>query len=328
MDLNFNLCIVAQAGRLKYEALLAVASLRATTHGMLPSVWICIPANNERWSSNPEIDDKNYINVLAGLDAKVVKFENERFGSRYPHSNKVYALKALPPDEAFIFFDSDHAFQRDLSSLNLDFEHPQARNAAKFWPRKLNIDATNATIWDALYSNAGLSTEHWYRENFPTTHNSHYPYFNGGCFYHKSAGEFWRCYRHLMHSISENPPEGVPPNHLFPSLDQIALAMVMNALGGSNDLLRGDFPPSTVAQHYFHLSNLIVRVDADYFELLKELIFDPRYRDIFAESEAYQRLFFEGGADEIRRMMSPNDKRQGNRQQMIKRLKKEGLWFK
>ena len=131
----FNVCIVGQSGRLQYEALLFVASLRLSSPDFMGRVFVAEPQPGALWPKDPrmkiEIKDR-----LAELDAEIVPFESRHFGATYPNGNKIEMLRALPKGEPFVFFDSDTIITGDLQSVPFNFKKPSASLKREgTWPK-------------------------------------------------------------------------------------------------------------------------------------------------------------------------------------------------
>ena len=54
--MKFNILIIGQSGRLQYEAILFLASLRQSAPDFNGQVFVAEPQHNERWDQNPAID--------------------------------------------------------------------------------------------------------------------------------------------------------------------------------------------------------------------------------------------------------------------------------
>ncbi|MHA3914046.1 hypothetical protein [Halovulum sp. GXIMD14793] len=326
--MKFNIYMIAQPGRLEYESLLLVKSLRKFYSGDDIGVYVCTPENSGFWRTNPNMADGEVADKLRDLGCHVVNFKNERFGSRYPHSNKIYALSALPPDEPFVFFDSDHIFFDDIANVRVDFDRPTARRAGFVWPGKQMKCQTRKAWWDALYAKMGVETNGWYQERYGPESELYYPYFNGGCFYYSSAGRFHELYRKAIHEISESTPEVVDSRSLYPWLDQICLPIVMAQLDGDGSVYRTDFAFSQVATHYFFLSNLFLNVNEDILMIAREIITDPEYCSIFAREQSYNHSFLGEGWAEIRAITSKETYNWMNSPVLREKLSEMGLWYK
>lgn len=103
MAKTFNIVIIAQAGRLEYEACLFAASLRAKSPNFKGKLFIAEPQKNERWPNDPRIQNPACRDLLNELGADIIPFENKAFGAYYPYGNKIECLAHIPNDAPFCF---------------------------------------------------------------------------------------------------------------------------------------------------------------------------------------------------------------------------------
>jgi hypothetical protein len=75
----FNIMIVGQAGRLQYEAVLFMASLRAMTPDFAGRVIVAEPQPGPKWDKDPRMS-ADIREVLLGLGAEIAPFESAHFG--------------------------------------------------------------------------------------------------------------------------------------------------------------------------------------------------------------------------------------------------------
>ena len=101
-----NILIVAQAGRLSYEAVLFAASLKARG-GTGFRLIVAEPAPGPLWPEDPGVRQPEVRALLEDLGAEIRRFESLHFGAVYPYGNKIEALAVLPEGEPFVFFDTD-----------------------------------------------------------------------------------------------------------------------------------------------------------------------------------------------------------------------------
>lgn len=282
---------IAQTGRLEFEALLCMASLLKFNTRRDWNFFVCTPANSNLWKENPDISQGDVAGALRRLGVNVVTFENERFGSRYPHSNKMYALAALPPDDPFIFFDSDHVFCGNVSSVDVNFNRPIARQTTMAWPVTNRTTYSRAELWRAVYAKFAMPTCGWFRAEFDEDDPRHFPYFNAGVFFGRAAGEFLEVYRHFMHELDESPPHILDKWSLYPYLDQVTLPLVLRTLGGDNQHHDSDYPFNAVSKHYFAASLLFFPPENTWLKEALDIITAPALRRLFERSDIHNRLF-------------------------------------
>ena len=126
-----NILIVAQQGRLSYEAILFTLSLGVHSPDFCKRLYIAEPRMGPLWSKDPRVKDRDIRALLAATGAKMVTFESRHFGEDYPNGNKIEALRVLPVGEPFIFFDTDTLIMGDLNEVPIDFSSPAPAFAAK-----------------------------------------------------------------------------------------------------------------------------------------------------------------------------------------------------
>ncbi|REJ71086.1 MAG: hypothetical protein DWQ15_03365 [Proteobacteria bacterium] len=80
---TFNIVVVAQAGRLEYEACLFAASLRAKSPKFKGKLFVAEPQPSGRWPDDPRIQNPACRDLLHTLGAEIIPFENKAFGA-YP----------------------------------------------------------------------------------------------------------------------------------------------------------------------------------------------------------------------------------------------------
>ena len=105
---TFNIVVVAQAGRLEYEACLFAASLRAKSPKFKGKLLIAEPQPSGRWPDDPRIQNPACRDLLSALDAEIIPFENKAFDAYYPYGNKIECLAHIPNDAPFVFFTRIH----------------------------------------------------------------------------------------------------------------------------------------------------------------------------------------------------------------------------
>ncbi|HCQ64706.1 MAG TPA: hypothetical protein DIU07_05805, partial [Rhodobacteraceae bacterium] len=229
---RFNILIVGQAGRLQYEALLFAASLRLSDPGFSGRLIVAEPAPGGAWPGDPRIED-GPREALAELDAEIVPFDATHFGAAYPHGNKIEALAALPQGAPFVFFDSDTVVTGALSALPFDFARPSASMRREgTWPEIELYGPGYARIWTSLYDRFGLDFESSLDLTEPDEYWERYLYFNAGWFFGADPGAFGTSFLEYALSIRDDPPPELALQALDPWLDQIALPLVIHALGG------------------------------------------------------------------------------------------------
>jgi len=92
----FNVTIVAQNGRLEYEAVMFAASFRRFNPAFKGRLIVTEPQPGPRWSRDPRIGDTTRSLLEDELGVQIVPFTSHHFGESYPYGNKIEALAARP----------------------------------------------------------------------------------------------------------------------------------------------------------------------------------------------------------------------------------------
>lgn len=228
-----HVLLVAQAGRLEFEAVILLASLRRASPDWSGQVTIAEPLPEGAWAGHDTRLSPEGRDLLTGLGARVLPFTAKTFGAAYPQGNKIEALSLLPPNEPFLFLDSDTLITGPLDKLPRDGARPAAsmRRSAT-WPVPPLYGPGYAGIWRSLYDRFGLDFESSLDLSQPDEHWERYLYFNAGWFTGADAAEFGRRYLDWAQQIRDRPHDALACQALDPWLDQIALPLVIHSLGG------------------------------------------------------------------------------------------------
>ena len=88
--------LIGENGRLEFEVILFLASLRANSPKFEGRVFIAEPRPNQAWTKNPMIRSQHTRDLIAELGAEFIAFNNKIFGESYPYGNKIECLTAIP----------------------------------------------------------------------------------------------------------------------------------------------------------------------------------------------------------------------------------------
>ncbi|MEO1175955.1 MAG: hypothetical protein AAFV87_02175 [Pseudomonadota bacterium] len=325
---TFNIAIVGQAGRLSYEALLFVASLRHFSPDFAGKVLIAEPQPGPLWPNNPRIRPSELRNMLIELGARIIPFEAQHFGSDYPQGNKIEMLTALPEGEPFVFFDTDTLIRGDLATVPFDFGRPTASLRREgTWPKPALYGPGYAGIWRSLYDRFGLDFESSLDLNEPDEFWRRYLYFNAGYFFYKCPHQFGQLFLEYALSIRNDPPDALACQQIDPWLDQIALPLVIHALGGARDTLPSDLLDGSVSCHYRVFPLLYAREDDATITALETVCAPNRIKKLLKGYEPIKRMVYQGRGAKVRALFDQNDL--PRREQAIRnRIKAEGHWMR
>ncbi|MEM9778603.1 MAG: hypothetical protein AAF813_01715 [Pseudomonadota bacterium] len=328
--MHTNIAIVAQNGRLAYEALLFAASYRRFNwQNKDMRLHVCTPINNDLWPENPDIRGTEVATKMEELGATIVPFENATFGAEYPHSNKIYALEVLPKGENFVFFDTDTMIKGDISKVDVDFDVPTGGYEVPVWPVLKHSEHTRAQIWGALYDRFDLPTDGWWRPADDPDDAARFPYFNGGCYYYRCPRVFANAFRHIAHSIHRDPPAELEGQRLFPFLDQVSLALTLAFLGGEAREKTDGNLFEAVSFHYFSKPRLFVQAKrTGHLHLARGFVRREGFRQLFEQDEGFNYYFLGEGHEVVLNLMKEKRYTLMNFSELRDALREKDAWYK
>ena len=324
----FNVMIVGQSGRLQYEAVLFAATFRAANPHFPGRLFVAEPQPGPLWPRDPRIADGPVRDLLGDLGAEILPFENRHFGASYPQGNKIEALAALPEGQPFVFLDTDTLVLDDLMAVPFDFARPTAsRRVTGTWPEPELYGPGHGGIWAALYAMFGLDFEATLDLAQPDEYWRRYLYFNAGFFCHECPAVFGARFTDYATKIRDHPPEALACQSLDPWLDQIALPLVIHALGGGRDTLAPGWIDGRTTCHYRSLPLLYAREEDRVVETLERVAGPNRIKKVLKEYEPFRRMIYQGKGHEARALFDRADL--PRREQVIRNtLKRAGLWLR
>lgn len=322
-----NVLCVAQAGRLAHEAVVLAASFRACNPDFAGRLFVAEPQPGPLWKHDPRIAPELRA-LIEGFGATILPFESRVFGERYAHGNKIEALAALPAGAPFVFFDTDTLFTGPLSAVTFDWSRPSASMRREgTWPQIELYGPGYGAIWRALYDRFGLDFESSLDRTQPDEHWERYLYFNAGWFFGADPAEFGRRFLAYARSIEEDPPEVLVCQPLHPWLDQIALPLVIHALGGGRPGPGLAGLDGAVSCHWRTLPLLYARESDAVVAMLEEVCAPNPVKKVMKAYEPFKRLVYQGKGAKIRAMFDRRDL--PRREAMIRnRIKEAGLWLR
>ncbi len=323
----FNILAVAQAGRLQFEAVLLAASLARAAPGFAGRLFIAEPQPGPLWPDDPRLPAQVRA-VLKGLGATVLPFANRHFGAGYPHGNKIEALAALPRDEPFLFLDTDTLVLGDIGAVPFDFARPAASMRREgTWPKALPGGPGLAGIWGALYRRFGLDIEGSLDPRHGPQDWRRYLYFNAGWFFGADPAAFGARLSEYAVTIRDDPPPELAGQKLDPWLDQVALPLVIHAMGGGRPGPELSGLDGAVTCHWRHLPLLYAREGDAAVTMLESLARDPALAPVLRGWEALERMVHGGGGARARALFDRTALPVAERE-IRPRLRAEGLWLR
>lgn len=325
---GFDILIVAQAGRLQYEALLLAASLRARDPGFGGRLVVAEPEPGGAWPEDPRMDDAE---VRAGLDrlgAEIRPFTARHFGAAYPYGNKIEALEVLEPGRPFLFLDSDTLILGALSAVAFDFARPSASMRREgTWPQIELYGPGYGATWGSLYAKFGLDFASSLDLTQPDEHWERYLYFNAGWFYGPCPRTFGARFLEYALAIRDDAPEALICQPLDPWLDQVALPLVIHAFGGGRPGPELDGLDGDVTCHYRALPLLFARESDLAVEVLREVAAPNWIKKALKTYEPFKRFLYQAKGEKARALFDREDLPRPE-EKIRKRLKNRNLWLR
>jgi hypothetical protein len=325
---GFNVVVVAQRGRLSYEALLFAASLRHSCPGFAGRLLITEPQPGPLWPDDPRIARQDIREALADLDAEVVPFESKYFGTSYPYGNKIEMLRALPEGEPFVFFDTDTLITGDLRDVPFDFDRPTASLRREgTWPVPQLYGPGYTGLWKSLYDKFGLDFDASLDLSQPDEFWKRYLYFNAGFFFYRCPRIFGETFERFAVAIRDDPPPELCAQSFNPWLDQIALPLVIHALGGGRDTLPGGMIDGSHSCHYRFFPMLYAREGDHVVRTLEKVAAPNRLKKVLKEYNPIKRMVYQGRGAKVRALFDQNDlpKREAR---IRNQIKSAGFWMR
>ncbi|SMX49534.1 hypothetical protein [Maliponia aquimaris] len=322
-----NLLVVAQAGRLTYEAVLFAASLKARG-GDWVRLFVAEPAPGPLWPDDPGIRDAEARALLEALGAEFRRFDSRHFGAAYPYGNKIEALEVLPEGEPFVFFDTDTLILDRLDAVPFDFDRPTASMRREgTWPTVELYGPGYTRTWKALYDRFGLDFDSSLDLRWPDEYWQRYLYFNAGFFFYRCPKVFGDRFLSYALTVRDDPPEELVCQSVDPWLDQVVLPLVIHGLGGGRDTLPEGLLDGSVSCHYRLLPLLYAREADRVVEVLEEVAAPHRIKKVLKAYDPIKRMIYQGRGQKVRALFDRDDL--PRKEQAIRnRIKREGFWMR
>ncbi|MGA1025648.1 MAG: hypothetical protein ACO3TH_04935 [Lutimaribacter sp.] len=326
--LPFNIVIIAQAGRLGFEAVLFAASLRQFSPGFTGTLYVATPQPGPLWPSAPTLQDPEVLALLGEFGAQILPFESRHFGHAYPYGNKIEALAALPQGENFVFFDSDTLITGELGEVPFDFAYPSASARVEgTWPQIELYGPGYTQIWGSLYQKFGLSLEPTLDTSQPDEFWQRYMYFNAGWFYGSCPHAFGQRFLDYALAIQNTPPPELICQQLNPWLDQVALPLVIHSLGGGREPAVQARLDGDISCHYRLLPLLYARESDSVVQALETITAPNRLKKVLKRYDPIKRMIYQGRGAKVRALFDRENL--PRKEQAIRNtIKKQGFWVR
>ena len=324
----FNVVVVIQSGRLQYEALLFVASLRLAAPGFSGRIFLAEPQPGPKWNKDPRVKNEDIRAALTDMGAEFLPFESKHFGETYPYGNKIEMLHALPKGEPFVFFDTDTLITGELDKVPFDFDHPSASLRREgTWPKPELYGPGYTQIWKSLYDKFDLDFESSLDLDQPDEYWRRYLYFNAGYFYFRCPHEFGARFQDFALKIKNHGPEEIICQELDPWLDQVALPLVIHSFRGGRDSLPAGYLDGDVSCHYRLLPLLYARESDRVVEVLETAAAPNKIKKLLKGHDAIKRMVFQGRGAKVRALFD-RDHLPRREQAIRNKIKSAGFWMR
>ena len=326
---SFDIVIVAQNGRLTYEAVLFAATLREAAPDFAGRLIVAEPQPGPLWPEDPRIGDEEARALLTErLGARIAPFESRHFGARYPQGNKVEALAALEPGRPFVFFDTDTMVTGPIGSIGFDFDRPSASMAREpTWPEPQLYGPGYTAIWKAIYERFGVPFEPTLDTTQPDEHWERYLYFNAGWFYYRCPRVFAERMIGIMLGLSDGTMPELASQSLDPWLDQAALPVAVASLGGGRPGPELAGLDGAVTCHWRALPLFYARAADSQVVFLETVARPNRVKKVLKSYEPFRRMIYQGRGERVRALFD-RDRLPASEKAMRNRIRRERLWMR
>lgn len=319
--------VVAQAGRLEYEALLFAASLRLSDPGFQGRLIVAEPQPGGAWPGDPRISSA-VRDALQELGAEITPFEARHFGAGYPQGNKIEALATLPAGEPFVFFDSDTVITGPLSEVAFDPAFPSASMKREgTWPQIELYGPGYGEIWKSLYDKFGLDYESSLDLSQPDEYWGRYLYFNAGWVFGADPAAFGARWLDYALAIRDDRPAPLVIQELYPWLDQIALPLVIHGFGGGRPGPALAGLDGAVSCHWRVMPLAYARESDRAIAVIEEAAHPNRIKRLLKAHDPFLKMIYHGRGRKVRALFAAEGL-PPTEQKLRNRLKREGFWMR
>lgn len=324
---HFNILIVGQGGRLEYEALLFVASVRAQSPLFSGQVIVAEPQPGPLWDRDPRMSAPVKAHLEA-MGAKVVPFQSVHFGQSYPQGNKIEGLQTLPAGEPFVFFDTDTLVTGELSELAFDFTKPAASmRRDPTWPVEELYWPGYTAVWKSLYDRCGLDFESSLDLTQPDEYWERYLYFNAGWFFGTDPAAFGARFTEYAVNIRDNPPKELIIQPLNPWLDQVVLPLVIHSFGGGRPGPELSALDGAATYHYRVLPLFYATASDVQITLLEEITAPNKLKKLLKLHEPFKRMVYQGRGQKVRDLFDQSNMPR-HEKAIRNQIKSAGFWMR
>lgn len=324
----FHIVVVGQQGRLQFEAVLFAASLRARSPEFSGRLFVAEPQPGPQWQGDPTMRGDISALLQDSFGAEILPFDSRHFGQKYPYGNKIEALFALPKGEPFVFFDTDTLITGELTNVPFDFSRPTASLRREgTWPEIQLYGPGYTRTWKSLYDKFGLDFESSLDTGWPDEFWRRYLYFNAGFFFYKCPHVFGQRFLDYALAIRDDAPPELVCQSLDPWLDQVALPLVIHALGGGRDTLPKGLLDGTTSCHYRLLPLLYARESDAVVDVLEEVTAPNPIKKLLKSYDPIKFMIYHGRGQKVRALFD-RDNLPRKEQALRNTIKRNGFWMR
>ena len=153
------------------------------------------------------------------------------------------------------------------------------------------------------------------------------PLFQCGILLLSLSKGFWPALSRVCGRYPQRPPPELLEQTLDPWLDQVALPLVIHALGGGRDSLPHGLLDGRHSCHYRFIPLLYARESDAVVTLLEELTSPDHVKSVLDNHPPYRRLIYERHGLRLRQMFDQSALPQ-TEQMIRKTIKQTGLWLR
>lgn len=324
---QFDICIVAQKGRVSYEAVLFAASLRHAAPNFTGRLIVGEPQPGPLWTRDPRLPEQIRA-TLADLGATFLPFAANHFGAVYPQGNKVEMLQEMSPGRPFVFFDTDTLITGEIDTIDFNFDRPSASMAREnTWPVVPLYGPDLESIWKAVFQRAGVDIETTLDRSHPIDHWERYLYFNAGWFLSACPKVFSDRMITLMVDLRDNTPPELACQSLNPWLDQIALPAVIAELHGGRPDPTLDGLDGAISLHWRTMPLLYAKAKRETIAFLEDVARPNKIKKILKQYEPFKRMIYQARGDKVRALFDQNNLPKSEKA-IRNRIKRAKLWMR
>jgi hypothetical protein len=235
-------------------------------------------------------------------------------------------LTALPAGQPFLFLDTDTVILKPLGAF--DFTRPTASmRRENTWPSQELYGPGYTAVWKSLYDRFGLDLESSLDHSQPDEYWERYLYFNAGWFLGPDPHTFADYFCHFAAEIERDPGKALDGQSLYPWLDQVALPLVIHALGGGRPGPQEARLDGDLTCHYRTPSLLYARESDEVIRVVESIAAKQKTKKFLREHAPFKAMIYGGKGAKAREMFDRDNlpKREAG---IRKRLKAKNLWMR